>query len=104
MDPANQLLNILDGSIRRSVVSGSFAQSRALLDRYFAEVEALVASCQNSPEQLVALRDRTQALCEWAAAMVRMSKSQLSCELARVQSLNRYHHSARTPRHFHAHA
>jgi hypothetical protein len=82
-------VTILEAAVRRSLVQGSLAESKELLDRYFAEVERIAG--QTAAASLPELRDRTQALAEWAVAMVQMSRSQLAADLGKARSLHRYY-------------
>src|SRR5581483_10502534 len=95
----SEKLRTLDGAIRKALTEGAFAESRSLLDRYFAELEQSFTGSAPDERTLADLCARTRLLVEWSAAMARSSRCRLASDLGRVRSLCRYRqHASGSPR------
>ena len=93
-------LTSLEDAIRRSVAADSFPEARTLLDQYVAEVERQLRAMPAATDEMRALERRTRNLFEWTGAMALATRGYAAAELAHLQLLARYRHSAGSSPHF----
>jgi ABC-type transporter Mla subunit MlaD len=81
------LLNLLEDSVRRSVLADSLEETATLLDDYLKEVERRL---RGAPTDLPSLEDRARKLFEWTNQLVLASREETLASVAHLRTLSGY--------------
>ena len=87
-------LTRLDATVRGAVLADCFAEAQDLLREYGEELDRSLHENKLTADDLCDLRDRTLALLDWAAVMMRASRDQLAAGLANARCVGHYHNAA----------